>query len=156
MADERKRQKKLERQRKKREEKRKAMASPERRLPPQGLSSSKMSDTLKDFALPMVELIPSREDRLTASRTLLVIAKAVWNATVLASEDSLVGELQELSRRISKQIGLPPPLCFNLLMALADRKLQFFANDRRLVLEVDVTEEGDSLRIYASSAELPF
>ena len=153
MQPERVRQKKLERKRRKRETKRQALrlrstvvaSRPEVVFP----FAAKMSDTLVDFAHPLVDRLPSdatAEDWELA----LMFASLVWNGVV--NGGSVRERVLPKVRMTLDALGLPEDDAAVLLDALIQRKTQMFADDERLVVRVGVYLEDGMLRILAASA----
>jgi len=141
------RQRKRERKRLKREEKRRSLGS----SLPLGLvpfPGPKMSDTLLDYARPLIDGLPD-DAGLEELRALLKFASVVWNAVV--EEDGDVDEaVLNLTTDMTAKLQGPPPEA--VIEWLAERKVYRYGDDPRIVLSVEVFRNGDQLRVMAASA----
>src|SRR4051794_27158330 len=131
MADERRRQKKLQKHRKKRDAKRRVRASDGDALVLTDFSAlgiPKMSDTLVEFARPVLDEIPDKNDVGQFEKALLY-ASMVWNAVTAVNEGQLQGHLEALARKIASSAEVPLEGVRFWIQRLAERKLQHFAHD---------------------------
>lgn len=153
MQLERARQKKLEKKRKRREKKRQALrlravpfvAGTEVVLP----FANKMSDTLIDFARPLVDRLPADppEDDL---KLVLTFASLVWNC-VLKGVDVRALVLPS-AQTVLEVLGFGIDEGGAVVDMLVRRKRETFAADERLIVDVLVLRDGGDLRIFAASA----
>lgn len=155
MRDERARQKKREKQRKKREHHRRALAEPE--VSVTGLQSGlpRMSDVLVDFARPLLDAVGGMAAPAETVQHVLLCAATVWNTTLL-QEEGVPGapRLAETAYALHLTVGLPLPEAERLVAELAAQRLEHFAQERRMAVDVQVVDEGDITRVYALSAPL--
>jgi hypothetical protein len=143
-------QKKLERKRKNREERRRAVLSGAR-PPPTRRGRPAMSETLKHFAQPLLDKLPP-DAGAEAWSVVLHVALLAWNAAITGGELP-EGVLSAGSQALTHVgIGEGAPLEVAAWMRnLIQRKRTHFAADRRLVLGVEVMDDGDRLRVVAVS-----
>jgi hypothetical protein len=153
MADERRRQKKLQKHREKREAKRRALAAEDTLVLTDfaALGIPKMSDTLVAFARPVLDEIPDKDD-VEQFEKALIYAAMVWNAVTAGPENELQGHLDAIAGKIASSAGVPLEGVRLWVERLAQRKLQQFAEDPRMVLDVSAYDNGDEFRILAASA----
>ncbi len=146
MQSEQTRQRKRERKRLRRVEKRRVVDSVPA-LGPLLAPCPKMSDTLMAFARPLLHVLPADAGLGTLKRSLL-LAAAVWNAVVDAEGDFRRAAVTLVTDLRSK---LDTPLPQAVIELLAERKVRRFGDDSRRVRSVDVSWDGDRLRVAATS-----
>jgi len=147
MQSEQTRQWRRERKRLAREEKRRSLRDslPVEVVP---LRRAKMSDTLLDYAGPLIKALPD-DTGLEKLRMLLQLAAVVWNAVV--EEDGDVDEAAlNLVADMKSKLQVTPPEA--VIEWLADRRVFRFGDDPRVFLSVDVVREGDRMRVLAAGA----
>jgi hypothetical protein len=112
----------------------------------------KMSDTLVEFAEPLLDMLP--KDRAVAEvRSVLGLASALWNLSVVSQQEPEKSE--ELRREVVDAIeaaGMEECLAAKLVELMAERKRQLFPDDRRIVAGVEARRQGDMINIHALSA----
>jgi len=143
VANERARQKRLERKRRKREERRSTLRveadSSEWAPPP-------MSLTLKRFAEPLLNRLPYKEDAADW-KLVLSWAAMVWNNAEEAPSESVLNlgrdifEMMEWKEDVAKEV-----------QRLRARKAAHFGWEPRLVAGVQVEDRGHMLHVVALSA----
>ena len=165
MADDRKRQKRLAKKRARRQEKRvtKPVAYHRRTLPaslPADLPPEmakllagglpKMSDNILAFAKPLVDELIHKDSGPLEVRAVLSLAAMVWNMTVETDTPS-DGLRNEIVGKLSLALARPRAACIALLSMLQERKRELFADDPRIVMDVQTYWDGKEIRIIASS-----
>jgi hypothetical protein len=115
----------------------------------------KMSDTLVEFAQPLLDLLPD-EAGLAMTRNVLSLGMLLWNCFVLEASPSLddrkeAGELRAHVLATASRSGVAPRLRTNLLEELAERKRTLYPDDRRLIAGIDVRPDGDGFHVQAMS-----
>ena len=141
MANERARQKKLERKRRKREERRRALRLETGEWVPQP-----MSVTLKHFAEPLLDRLPDDADA-DDWKVVLNFAAMVWNA----AEDGLSDKVLSLGRDLFETMGWEDNVAETLSDLRARRAAQF-GWEPRSVAAVEVERRDDTMHILTASA----
>ena len=147
MQSEQTRQWRRERKRLAREEKRRSLRDslPIEVVP---LRLAKMSDTLLEYAGPLINALPD-DAGLEELKRVLQLAAVVWNAVV--EEDGDVDEAAlNLVADMKSKLQVTPPEA--VIEWLADRRVFRFGDDPRVVLSLDVVRDGDRMRVLATSA----
>ncbi len=147
MQSEQTRQWRRERKRLEREEKRRSLRDslPIEVVP---LRLAKMSDTLLEYAGPLINALPD-DAGLEELKRVLQLAAVVWNAVV--EEDGDVDEAAlNLVADMKSKLQVTPPEA--VIEWLADRRVFRFGDDPRVVLSLDVVRDGDRMRVLATSA----
>jgi len=147
MQSEQTRQWRRERKRLEREEKRRSLRDslPIEVVP---LRLAKMSDTLLEYAGPLINALPD-DAGLEELKRVLQLAAVVWNAVV--EEDGDVDEAAlNLVADMKSKLQVTPPEA--VIEWLADRRVFRFGDDPRVFLSVDVVREGDRMRVLAAGA----
>lgn len=112
------------------------------------LRIEKMSEVLEEFVEPFRYPEHEGEDEF---RALLVFGTIAWNVALLSEDErkeKLDEAYQEFGAELSQQSAA---LSREFLDVLVDWKLQNFAENRRLILSVELRDEGDSLRLKVLS-----
>jgi hypothetical protein len=114
-----------------------------RRPQQRGVSSSsslrKISDTLVDFAQPMLELAPPDATAADIEQRLRIVV-LLWNAVVIDEADPS----QDFLSGIRRTVGQAPfPGVPSLIELLIERKQRDFADDRRLIGHFSVRSDPD-------------
>jgi predicted alpha-1,6-mannanase (GH76 family) len=111
----------------------------------------KISETLIDFAEPLLEKLPD-DAGLKSYQGAFAPASAIWNA--LAAEED--GPADGARRLDAIKHAMAPELAESafddLVNTLRWRKAMHFPGDRRLVLRVDVENRGDRMKVTARTA----
>ncbi len=107
---------------------------------------AKVSDTLLEFALPLLEDLPTRPTPDKVEK-ILKIASLGWNVAI---EPELARTLPDAEDPADPEN--PEVLAFKILANLALRKLALYRNDRRLIV-LDAVRPGlpGELRISAQA-----
>ena len=116
----------------------------------------KMSDTLVEFAQPLLDLLPS-DPALGQVRNAVALGSVLWNCFVLeaSGKDEDLVEADAIRARVlttAAEEGVPRDLTADVLAELAERKRTLFSDDRRVIAGVDVRRQGDGFHIEAMSA----
>lgn len=107
---------------------------------PPGLE--KMSEVLLEFAEPILD----RSASIDAIRSALYFAMTIWNYSLLPAEKRSKGLLGGLT----KDAWLK-----SAAQVLLERKAQLFADNRRMLYDLEVFKEGDRLRVNVISLRPP-
>jgi hypothetical protein len=142
MANERARQKKLERKRRKREEKRRGLRAG---LHSGGWAPPAMSLTLKRFAGPLLERLPDDADA-DDWKLVLNFAAVVWNAP----DDDPSEKVLALGRELFDGMEWEGDVAEEL-RHLRARKVAQFGWEPRMVAAVEVEQQGDTIHVMAAS-----
>ncbi len=127
-------------------------------LPATGLP--KMSDTLVEFAAPLLDDLPvdARIDDYSAA---LDFAAGIWNfLTLLDREHDLSrtkvpvdsAQMFAFLDEIAFATGKTRDQAFDFLQLFTARKHRLFPDDRRIVGAVDVEDDGDRVHVVAVSS----
>lgn len=116
---------------------------------------AKMSDTLLEFADPLLDLLPA-DPAIEQLENALALGTLVWNCFVLEAsgkdEDrQQAGDIRAHVLATATRSGVAYEVMEDLVNELADRKATLFPDDRRLIAGVDVRRAGDSFHIQAMS-----
>jgi hypothetical protein len=114
----------------------------------------KMSDALEQVARPLLDGLPEGSG-LKGVRTVMLLAMASWNVSVLRSPEQTDQDLQQLSHRFAQGSREFPEITLPLLRLLAERKRLLFPDDDRVVMDVEVEDRGDHFYIVAASMRRP-
>jgi hypothetical protein len=163
MANDRQRQKRIAKKRARRQEKRvaKQVAYHRRsaaRLPLEVIGLPKMSDTIVEFAEPLVDELLEDEVDAAEVRSVLLLAATIWNLTLAADERrSQSGEAaaqglrNDLIDRLERALERPRPACEVIVDELEQRKRDLFPDDQRFILEIDTYDTEDGVHVIAAS-----
>jgi hypothetical protein len=161
VANDKERKKRLEKKRARRREKRvnTPIASYRRSLPSlplplevlQALAAGlpKMSDTIVAFAKPLADEFLDRRSDAVAVRSVLKLAAVIWNMTIEADERTgEAGEVttEQLRKEVVGRLALARARsraeCEVFLADLERRKRELFADDSRIVLDIQTRMTG--------------
>ena len=165
MSKELRRQKRIAKKRARRREKRVAKQAAYLRrsakLPLEALAAvglPKMSDTIIEFADPLLHELLEDENNPVQVRNILLLASTFWNMTLAADErraESGEAGVQALRAQLADQVvgllDLPRAACEALVEDMERRKRDLFGDDRRFVMAIDAYSTEDGLRVIASS-----
>jgi hypothetical protein len=166
MAKERQRQKRIAKKRARRREKRvtKQVAYLRRsipRLPLEALATvglPKMSDTIVEFAQPLLEELLEDANDPDEVRAILLLASTFWNMTLAADDrraesgEAAAQALREdLINRLERALERPRSACQVLVDEMERRKRDLFPDDLRFVMEIDAYSTEDGVRVLAAS-----
>ena len=119
-------------------------------------TQGKISDALVDVAKPLLVQQSSDleiwETDLETWEKIMTLTMVAWNAVVTEEE---TGEpmLSKLPGILAEKTGLPEQACAELIVPLAARKMAEYPNDRRFVMNVQVSEL-DGGRFYVTAASM--
>lgn len=108
----------------------------------------KMSDVLKRFIKPYAKRLGATDD---AYRRLVVVAVVAWNAAILGPDKEA-----EMLDDVEKTF--PPDLREDfrqIVEEMVARKERHFANNRRLIIDCEVTDHGDEYHLAVISTPIP-
>jgi len=152
MQSEQTRQLRRERKRLKREEKRRSFRPPPadatmllQALPPMG-------ETLLEYARPLISGLLPADHGPEELKAMLAFASLFWNAVL--EEEEVDEAVPILARKLVGKLQMPLTEAFRLSEALALRRVQLFGHDPRIVSNVEVSRDGDRLRVTARSTVL--
>jgi len=114
-----------------------------------------MSDTLVEFAQPLLELLPD-DPGIAMMQNVLSLGMLLWNCFVLEASPSHddrkeAGELRAHVLATANRSGVPRDLMADLLEELAERKRTLYPDDRRLIAGIDVRPDCDGFHVQAMS-----
>lgn len=152
MQSEQLRQLRRERKRLRREEKRRSCRSPPggtgitvRVLPPMG-------ETLLEYAQPLIlDLLPA-EYGPQGLQPVLWLAALFWNSVL--EEEEVEEAVPVMARRLVAKLQMPLTTAYRLSDALLLRRVRLFGDDPRIASNVEVSHDGDRLRVTARSTVL--
>ncbi len=110
----------------------------------------KISDALVDVAKPFLE---QQSSDLETYERIMALTMLAWNVVAMKEE---TGEsmLSEMSGILAEQTGFSEQACAGIIAPLAMRKMEKYPNDRRIVMNVQVTEmDGDRFHVTATSMD---
>lgn len=112
-------------------------------------TGNKLSETIMDFASPLLEKCLSPEEKEKA----LNLAILAWNATLLPEDiDSTIEQMQT---KLFKENDQQEKNAFQETMEyLVFRKKSYFAYDKRLVINYKIINDGDQMHLFVASAPL--
>ncbi|MBP7961433.1 MAG: hypothetical protein KBG20_03685 [Caldilineaceae bacterium] len=108
----------------------------------------KMSDVLKRFVAPYAKRLGARDD---SYRKLVAVAIVAWNAAI-------VGPDKEAEMLDDVEKTFPPDLRQDfrqIVEEMVARKKRHFANNRRLIIDCEVTDHGDEYHLAVISTPVP-
>ena len=117
------------------------------RGPSRPLPDRKISETLLDYALPLLEQLEASAPPAAVERA-LELAVMVWNADVLEQTTDADHYLAEIRETI-RLSGMTPALA--TVDALIERRRRLFSDDLRLIGNFTVSTDGDGLRLRAEA-----
>ena len=117
------------------------------RPPTRSFPDRKISETLLDFAAP---LLPERPGETTEAqvRHALLVSCTVWNAVIFADVLGNPRFLDELRRRLSPALAR-----VGLLDEMIARKRTRFAADKRLVGDWKLRQENGEVRLWVEARD---
>jgi hypothetical protein len=144
MPQERARQKRLEKKRRRR-----AARLQERRGDPAPLPlMPAMSETLRRFAMPLLDRLDDEPDA-EAWNMVLGFAAFVWNAATRGED--VDEETIAFGRQLFAELGwTDDPV--DQANQLRDRKVALFGDEQWIILNVETALDGDIMRVFALSA----
>ena len=111
-----------------------------------------ISTALFDFAKPMMDTMPTPR-KLAHVRAAMALAQLAWNLPMLERKGD--PELaKEYRKKTDAELATKPDVARGLVATMMKTRLTRFGSDERLVLFVDVVEEGDEIRILVTDASL--
>jgi hypothetical protein len=112
-----------------------------------GVPHRKISETLLDFAAPLLNDLPGEAPEIPA-RNALIVCFTAWNAVIfldVLKDDYFVEEVQRLTA------GRPEAAL--LLEQMMARKRKLFGKDARLIGNWEVTRTHDGINLYAEAID---
>ena len=111
------------------------------------IESNKMSKVLEKFLSPYLHLT----NDLSSKTKLFTIGVVAWNASLYPKE-----EREDISNLLFSQevIGDDATIkqeLTDIVHQLIDRKLTYFQDDKRLIIDFDLQKFGDSDRLFVTS-----
>jgi hypothetical protein len=107
----------------------------------------KISETLLDFAAPIIQDLPSEAPEHRA-RQALQVSFTVWNAVILADVLNDHGYLDEI-----RCLTADNPEAGLLVEQMIERKRSLFANDDRMIGDWEVTRTEDGINVRADARD---
>jgi hypothetical protein len=107
----------------------------------------RMSDVLEDFTEPYLAIVETHAER----EKMFTLAVAAWNAALLpqSESDNMISQFltsvpdQELATDGLKAI----------LDSMVDRKLQYFDEIKRVIVKIELTNQGDTYHLSVASSD---
>ncbi|HEX2091203.1 MAG TPA: hypothetical protein VHG28_02330 [Longimicrobiaceae bacterium] len=112
--------------------------------------TGKLSDALVEVALPILSRPDMPEDP-DAFRTVLLMVGVAWNSVRAADPAEERQMLRALAEGLTSGFDFPPAEAAEMVHLLAGRARELYPDDRRWVVDVQVEEREDELRIRALS-----
>jgi hypothetical protein len=110
----------------------------------------KISDALVDVAKPALD---QQSSDLETCEKIMALTMLAWNAVAIKEE---TGEpiLSKMLGILAVQTGFSEQACAEIIAPLAKRKMEKYPNDRRIVMNVQVTEmDGGRFHVMATSMD---
>ena len=107
----------------------------------------KMSEVLLEFAEPLLNIID--DDRYF--RLVIAMAALCWDISLHPQPEQQV-HLNNLIEEMVRSTRLSREVCENCTRVLLERKRTLFADDRRIVLNYEIVENGGKERLLVMSA----
>lgn len=107
---------------------------------PKGME--KMSDVLQSYAEPLLDAANNYEQISNA----IGIAAVVWNASLAPTEEEAKEKVQsflEMDHTESSGLSFKDNDFAEIFTLMFDRKQRFFQNNRRMIVDYDVTDLGE-------------
>jgi len=152
MQSEQARQLRRERKRLKREEKRRSFRPPPTDASVTLQALAPMGETLLEYARPLISGLLLADHGPEELKAMLAFASLFWNAVL--EEEEVDEAVPILARKLVGKLQMPLTEAFRLSEALALRRVQLFGHDPRIVSNVEVSRDGDRLRVTARSTVL--
>jgi hypothetical protein len=114
-------------------------------MPPPNFPNRKISETLLDFAEPILAFLGPQASQAELTQA-LEIAVTIWNAIVLDAVENSSKNL-EMVRDALGSHRLENPI----IQTLVDRKRRFFADDMRGISDFQVSMKNDGLVLRAEA-----
>ena len=110
----------------------------------------RLSDTLLDFAMPLLQAIPGQptEEFVRAALTLATVA---WNLPIL-KEHGAAGEFAQLRRDLELTLDAAPPAAAAMIDRMMAERRTTHAADPRVITEFKVKLDGDAVELTAHGA----
>jgi len=110
------------------------------------LSARKLSQVILDFAQPLSNA--SDDDRFF--KNAIACAVLCWNLSFLKEKEQQ-RQMRSIVNKLSKSGQLTRFEIRDCVQMLLERKRNFFADDRRMVINYEVVEEEDSRHLFVAS-----
>ncbi|WP_017293934.1 hypothetical protein [Geminocystis herdmanii] len=111
------------------------------------IESSKMSKVLEKFMSPYLYLT----NDLSSKTKLFTIGVVAWNASLYPEEEREdITDLLFSQEVIGDDVNIKQELT-DIVQQLIDRKLTYFPEDKRLIIDFDLQKFGDSDRLFVTS-----
>ena len=111
------------------------------------LPERKISETLLDFASPILELRPDDTPDAEIEKV-LIYAVAVWNALIFEEIKGDGHYISEIRERMSVN-----PVVESLVTELIQRKQTLFKEDYRLIGDYKITRKNGQLNLWAEARD---
>lgn len=111
------------------------------------IESTKMSKVLEKFLSPYLHLTTD----LSSKTKLFTIGVVAWNASLYPEEEREgITDLLFSQEIIGDDVTIQQELT-EIVQQLIDRKLTYFPEDKRLIIDFDLQKFGDSDRLFVTS-----
>ena len=105
----------------------------------------RMSDTILEYARPMIERLPD-DHTFEELRATLVFAAVVWNVVLVPDIRNAVAYL---STKMPPRLRVPPPKGLAVIRRLLTRKDRHFSSDDHFVAAIDVHRVDGKAQVTA-------
>lgn len=111
----------------------------------------KMSEVLEDFVEPYLEEI----EGYVAKDRFISVAVLAWNLAIMPEEARQTAKEQLQNQLEQGELSGDQELWDSLLDELVERKFQYFADNRRLIMEFQFEDTGDQYHLSVASMQAP-
>jgi len=119
---------------------------------PDGINSYKMSEVLFDYVSDLLELTDTYEQK----KEVLFLCVFAWNLSLL-SDDQISKAMDTLLEKVNVQKNsLQDRNIRGLLRDLIERKQEEYPLYNRFIYKFSLRDEGDDIRLYVLSSDVPF
>jgi hypothetical protein len=107
----------------------------------------KLSDTLMDFAEPILNAIPG-EPTIEFVRAALTLATVAWNLPLLEDQGG-AAEFGQARQDLERTLAAAPPAAAALLERMMQDRRKRYKTDTRLINDFKVKLDGDAILVTA-------
>ena len=105
----------------------------------------KMSETLQDYARPLLDRLPP-DHTLEEVKATILLAAALWDVVDI---DGIRTAIAHLSTEMPPRLRAPTTKAMAIVRRMLTRKREEFGDDHRLALNVDVVRAGAGFCVKA-------
>lgn len=126
------------------------LTEPELALLAQPTNQVKMSEVIMDFALPLLE----RAEKIEHKKKVIALAILAWNASLLP-KDEQIDSINQIIRGLSISGSEELKYLWQVLTTLIDRKRRFFSDNKRFILNYQISDLPTSFHLSVVSTLSP-